>query len=268
MKRRLLSNARRPVPSGRVAHSARVLPVRACFALGRRHRLPVRGSALPGCFTRHCSPPTGQITISCPRNLRVIFVRYSRNGHNLADHCQGTSAPMNLPRPIHVHELSIAFAQPHTFPVHVQTVTPMRLQSVHNLSEECPRCDQWFSRLPHERYRDGSSSQQFPRRDSAFARNRAGCLLEVVSFLAASQLFSVRRTFLLAFRVAFLALSGGRPNLSRRVLLSGVVVLPLGALAAAPGCVQMLRIFCLPRVGPALASLVTGLSFPPRPHRN
>jgi len=244
MKCHLLVKARRPVPSGRVAHSARVLPVCACFAHGRRHRLPVRGSALPGQDARHCSPPTGQLKILCPRNLRVTFARYSRNGHKLAGHCQGMSAPMNLPRPFPVRELSIAYAQPHTFPVHVLSLTSMRLQSFRNVSKECPQSDQWFSRPPSERYMDGSRSQQFPRHDLAFARNRAGCLLEVFSFVAASQLLPVRRTFLLAFRVAFLALSGGRPNLSHRVLLSGVAVLPLGALAAAPGCVQMLRIFC------------------------
>lgn len=54
-------NARRSVPSGRVAHSARVLPTRACFAHGCRHCLPVRGSALPGRNARHCSPPTAEV---------------------------------------------------------------------------------------------------------------------------------------------------------------------------------------------------------------
>jgi hypothetical protein len=49
--------------------------------------------------------------------------------------------------------------------------------------------------------------------------------------------------FPLAFRVALLASSDARPNLSGRVLLSVVLGLPLGALAAAPGCMKMLRIF-------------------------
>ena len=58
MKSQLLVNARRPVPSGRVANFAIRLPTRACIANGCRHRLPVRGSASPGRNARHCSPPT------------------------------------------------------------------------------------------------------------------------------------------------------------------------------------------------------------------
>jgi hypothetical protein len=49
--------------------------------------------------------------------------------------------------------------------------------------------------------------------------------------------------FPLAFRVALLASAEARPNLSSRVLHSVVLGLPLGALAAAPGCMKMLRIF-------------------------
>ena len=253
MKRHLLVKARRPVPSGRAAHSARVLPVRACFAHGCRHRLPVRGSALPGQDARHCSPPTGQLKILCPRNLRVTFARYSRNGHKLAGHCQGMSAPMNLPRPFPVRELSIAYAQPHTFPVRVQSATVIRPQSVRSVSGECPHSVQWLACRACERCIVGLSSREFSKHVSSIIRGRAGCPLEDCSLLAACQSLPVRRTFLLAFRVALLASSGGRPNLSCRVLLPGLVVLPLGALAAAPGCVQMLRIFCLPLVRPAPA---------------
>ena len=54
-------------------------------------------------------------------------------------------------------------------------------------------------------------------------------------------------TFLLAFRVDILASSGGRPNFCGCVLLSGVAVLPLGTLAAVPGCIKMLRILSLLR---------------------
>jgi hypothetical protein len=49
--------------------------------------------------------------------------------------------------------------------------------------------------------------------------------------------------FPLAFSVALLSSSDARPNLSGRVLLSVVLGLPLGALAAAPGCMKMLHIF-------------------------
>ena len=48
--------------------------------------------------------------------------------------------------------------------------------------------------------------------------------------------------FPLAFRVALLASSKVRRNFSGRVLHSVVLGLPLGALAAAPGCMKMLRI--------------------------
>ena len=58
MKTELPNKARRPVPSVRLARLAGVLPARACFAVGRKQRPPVRGSALPGRFARRCSPPT------------------------------------------------------------------------------------------------------------------------------------------------------------------------------------------------------------------
>lgn len=59
MKRQLLVKARKPVPSGRDAHSARVLPARACFGPKRTTKgFAVRGSAQPGLCARRCSPPT------------------------------------------------------------------------------------------------------------------------------------------------------------------------------------------------------------------
>lgn len=61
MKRHLHANARRPLPSGRVAHSARVQSTRACFAQTRLPKgIAVRGSALPRRYARHCSPPTAE----------------------------------------------------------------------------------------------------------------------------------------------------------------------------------------------------------------
>jgi hypothetical protein len=253
MKRYLLVKARRPVPSGRVAHSARVLPVRACFAHGCRHRLPVRGSALPGCFARHCSPPTGQLKILCPRNLRVIFARNSHNGHKLASPGHYSSASAYIPRTGPVRVLPIAFPRPHTFPVRVQFVSVIRPQSVRSVSDDCPYSVRRLTCRACERRIVGLVSREFSKHVSSIVRGRAGCPLDFWSPTAAFPSLPVRRMFLLAFRVVFLASSGGRPNLSRCVLRSGVVVLPLGALAAAPGCVQMLRIFCLPRVRLALA---------------
>ncbi|HEX3716820.1 MAG TPA: hypothetical protein VH595_02530 [Verrucomicrobiae bacterium] len=56
---------------------------------------------------------------------------------------------------------------------------------------------------------------------------------------------TVRRAspFPLAFRVVLLASAEACPNLSGRVLHTVVLGLPLGALAAAPGCMKMLCIF-------------------------
>jgi hypothetical protein len=285
MKRHLLVKARRPVLAGRAAHTASALPVRACFAHGYRHRLPVRGSAVPGCFARHCLPPTAfvkrirdkvqngtvadatvkptifrrqalllsQLTISRPRKDCAKFAGNSRNGHKLACPGPDTSASAFIPRTGPVRVLSIAFPRPHTFPVHVQSATVIRPQSVRSVSGECPHSVQRLACRACERCIVGLASREFSKHVSSIVRGSAGCPPEDCSLLAACQSLPVRRTFLLAFRVAFLASSGGRPNLSRCVLRSGVVVLPLGALAAAPGCVQMLRIFCLPRVRPALA---------------
>ncbi len=194
-----------------------------------------------------------QLTILCPRNLRVIFARYSRNGHKLAGPGPDSSASAYIPRTGPVRMLSIAFPRPHTFPVRVQFVTVIRPQSVRSVFGECPHSVQWLTCRAHERCIVGLASREFPKHVSSVIRGRAGCPLDFCSPPAAFPSLPVRRTFLLAFRVAFPASSGGRPNLSRRVLPSSVVVLPLGALAAAPGCVQMLRIFFLPRLRPAPA---------------
>ena len=268
MKRHLLVKARRPVPSGRAAHSARVLPVRACFAHRCRHRLPVRGSALPGCFARHCSPPTAfnkrirervqvlllsQLTILCPRNGCAKLTRNSRNGHKLAGPGHYSSASAYIPRISTVRILPIAFPRPHTFPVRIQSVTVVRPQSVHSVSGECPRSVQRVSCLLRECCPISLRNREFPKHFLSVVRGRASCPLDFCPSDAALPSLPIRRTFLLAFRVVFLASSGGRPNLSGCVLLPGVAVLPVGALAAAPGCVQMLRIFCLPRVRLALA---------------
>jgi hypothetical protein len=260
MKRHLLVKARRPVPSGRAAHFARVLPLRACLA----HRvapirLAVRGSALPGCFARHCSPPTvfkkrireraqvlllSQLTILCPRNGCAKLARHSRIGHKLAGPGQYSSASAYIPRPSPVRVLPIAFPRPHTFPIRVQSVTLVRPQSVRSMSGECPHSVRQLTCLACERCIVGSASRAFPKHVSSAIQDRAGRPLGFWSPAAAFPSLPVRRTFLLAFRVVFLASSGGRPNFSGCVLRSGVAVLPLGALAAAPGCVQMLRIFC------------------------
>jgi hypothetical protein len=276
MKRHLLVKARRPVPSGRAAHSARVLPVRACFAHGCRHRLPARGSALPGCFAWHCSPPTAfnkrirdmaqsctvaettgkpsnsqrqvlllsQLPISCPRKDCAKLARNLCNGHKLAGPGHYSSTSAYIPRTGPVRILTIAFPRPHTFPVRVQSVTVVRPQSVRSVSGACPHSFRWLTCRARERCIVGLANRAFPKHVSSAIQDRAGRPLDFWSPAAAFPSLPVRRTFPLAFRVVFLAPSGGRPNLSGCVLRSGVAVLPLGALAAAPGCVQMLRIFC------------------------
>jgi hypothetical protein len=55
--------------------------------------------------------------------------------------------------------------------------------------------------------------------------------------------------FLLAFRGGFLASSEARRSLSFLLLLLVVAGLLLGALAAAPGCMKILRIFFSSRFG-------------------
>jgi hypothetical protein len=65
--------------------------------------------------------------------------------------------------------------------------------------------------------------------------------------------------FPLAFSEALLASSEARPNLSSRVLHSVVLGMPLGALAAAPGCMKMLRIFSSRMSGMVLVACLRSL---------
>jgi hypothetical protein len=255
MNRHLLVKARRPVPSGRAAHSARVLPVRACFAHGCRHRLPVRGSALPGQDARHCSPPTasvkrirdrmqngiiaeatakpticrpqaillGQLTILCPRNDCAKFARILRDGHKLAGPAPCTSASASIPHTGPVRVLSVAFPRPHTFSVHVQSVSAIHPQSVRSVFGNCPRFVQRLPRLPRERRVCCSSNRELPNDGSAVARNRVDRALGCGSLPASSPLLWVCRGFLLAIRVVVFVASVGRlkvsGSLSRRASL-------------------------------------------------
>ncbi len=257
MNRHLLVKARRPVPSGRAAQSARVLPVRACFAHGCRHRPAVRGSAWPGQDARHCSPPTAfvkrirdrmqddtigkattsptffrpqavihcQPTILCPRNDRAKFVRNSRDGHKRACPRHGTSVSTYIPHTSRVHALSIAFLRPRSFPVRVQSATAIRSQSLRSASAKCPRSVQWLSRLPLEQRVCCSSNRELPNDGSAVARNRVGCSFDFCSSPAACQSLRVRRAFLLAFRVVLLASSGGRPHFSHSLCCRASLVM-------------------------------------------
>ena len=247
MNRLLLVKARRSVPSGRGAQSARVLPVRACFAHGYRHRLPVRGSAWPGQDARHCSPPTvlakrirdrmrndaigeattgptilrpqamflGQPTKLYPRNDCAKFAQNSRNGHKLAGHRFSTSASASIPHTVPVRVLSVAFPRTHTFSVHVQSVAAIRPHPIRRVSNKCLRSVHWFSHLPRKGCLVGLSNRELPNDSSAVARNRVGWALDSWSSPAACQSLWIFRTFLLAFRVVLLASSGGRLKVTR-----------------------------------------------------
>jgi hypothetical protein len=92
-----------------------------------------------------------------------------------------------------------------------------------------------------------------PKKHLALPQSRGGRLLESLPFAAASKR---HRVFLFASMVEFRASSNGRPNLCCRVVPSGVAGLLLGALAAAPGCVKILRILFFSPVHCAFAAPV------------
>jgi hypothetical protein len=266
MSRHLLVKARRPVPSGRAAQSARVLPVRACSARGCRHRPAVRGSAWPGQDARHCSPPTvfvkrirakvqdgtvaeatakprffrqqaiflNPLTILCTCNDCAKFARNSRNGHNLAGPLHYASASASIPRTGPVRALSIAFPRPHTFSVHVQSASAIHPQPIRSMSGKCPRSVQCFSRLLRERRVCCSRNRELPNDGSAIARNRAGCAFDCCLSPAAYQSLWVCRAFLLAFRVVLLASSGGRPHFSHSLCCRASLAESVGFCPLAP----------------------------------
>ncbi len=292
MKRHLHVNARRPVPSGRVAHSARVLPTRACFARMRSSKqIAVRGSALPGPYARHCSPPTAEANQML--NIRTLMerppVRAIALDNHKAENCiQALATGMLL---AHRNNCLAATSRIEA-DGSTNEITAPKIDR--NASRQAP-----FDASPHERMKrstgkvagaaalccQGSAPASPPpltaaafrlglRLGSGFGKAKAGALFSyrehrrliiretadaaIVLAHSLNSIPSVPRSwaclllcsiatehpcpFPFASRVAFLASSEGRLNLSRSGVLSGVVVLLLGTLAAVPGCVKILRI--------------------------
>jgi hypothetical protein len=100
--------------------------------------------------------------------------------------------------------------------------------------------------LPFQREHVRLTTQRAAIAVKVMARLLEPCLCDVREFsrvLTRPVTIGKPSPFPLAFKVALLASSDPRPNLSGRLLLSVVLALPLGALAAAPGCMKMLRIF-------------------------
>jgi hypothetical protein len=300
MKRQFLAKARRPVPSARVAQSARVLPSRACFARTKALiRLTVRGFALPGRDARHCSPPTSWMN----KNLNSSALRA---GPSL---CQGRLSSYGYESYIHTVETGILLpyrrnhlgaaaptqsvelrpteAQPNITAslnryqrsaLSLQVPTERRCASLAGAASLCCqgsapvspppltaaafrpvlRLGSGFGKIKAVASFSHTQLVTMPMQRTAVATNLTTHLPELYRDtvrmfdrgLARSFAIGRPARFLFAFSVALLASPGERPNISRRVLLSGVAGLILGALAAASGCVQVLRIFFLLPVRP------------------
>lgn len=258
MKSDRLKLARRPAPSGRVAHSAGVLPARDCIARRIESEwFAVRGFAVPVRYARPGSPPTAgnhrirvdaltktesqshrqtkrltgaffrahallltKVRLWRSRNFRATFMRYSRNGRKLPNHFHGLSTTTNLRRSFHVHELSTVFPQSRIVSVLVPFATMNQPRPVHRLSEERPRSGHWFPHLQYVRCLNGFITVSLFEWSLPLAR--VVCVLVFRPPVAARQSLAVRRTVLFAFRMASLASSKVRPNLSGGVVLSVV----------------------------------------------
>lgn len=229
-----LKLARRPAPSGRVAHSACVLSARDCSA--RRIKpewFAVRGFAVPVRYARPGSPQTAgnnRIRIAFvketkskphrPRNFRATVTRHPRNGRKSPSYFHGLSAFANFPRSLHGHGLSAVFPQSGTVSIHVPSATTIQPRSVHCLSQELPRSGQWFPHLQYVRCLNCFVSIPVFEWSSPLAR--VVCERAFRPPVAACQSLSVRWAVLFAFRMALLASAKGRPNLSGGVVLSVV----------------------------------------------
>src|ERR1700722_20283544 len=292
MKRHLHVNARRPVPSGRAAHSARVLPTRACLARTRSSKvIAVRGSALPGRYARHCSPPTAEANqkLNICKLMQQPPVRTIALDYHEAENCiQGLATRMLA---THYDNRLAAISCNQADGSTIEIIAP---KTDRKASRQVP-----FDASPHERMKrstgkvagtaalccQGSAPASPPpltavacrlglRLVSGFGKAKAGALFSHAehrrliiretadaAIVLAHLLNSIPRAsrswacllpcsiatdhpcpFPFASRVAFLASSEGRLNLSRSGVLSGVVVLLLGTLAAVPGCVKILHI--------------------------
>ena len=255
MKTELPNKARRPVPPVRLARLAGVLPARACFAVGRKQRPPVRCSALPGRFARRCSPPTaaadehsdvsmlinwplirGGNIRSCEHQSDIeMLVTKRRSKYRRISRCNKAQV---WPKPP-PHAVNVLLA---LFPLR-STLTAAAFRPRLLLGSGFGKFK--AGALSFHAEHDGLTMQP-----AAIAANVLTQLLEShprtvrsgSRVTARSATIGKPSPFHLAFRVALLASSKVRRNFSGRVLHSVVLGLPLGALAAAPGCMKMLRI--------------------------
>lgn len=234
-----LKLARRPAPSGRMAHSACVLPARDCIA--RRIEpewCAVRGFVVPVRYARPGSPQTAsmkrirdeaiteveskssRLWFWRSRDFRATSTRYPRNGRMLASHFRKLSTTINLPRSVHAHGLATVFPQSRIVSVHVPSAITNQSRSVHRLSNEHPRPGKWFQHLLYVRCLNCFITISVLEWSSLLARGV--CVRAFLWPVAACRLLSCRREVLFAFSVAFLASSKARPNLSGGVMLSNV----------------------------------------------
>lgn len=253
-----LKLARRPAPSGRVAHSACVLPARDCLA--RRIEpewFAVRGFAVPVRYARPGSPPTAgnhrirdeattgtkskshrqtkrltgtffrthalllmKLRVWRSRNFRATVTRYPRNSRKLPSYFHGLSATTNFPRSFRVRKLAVFFPRLRTVSILVPSTTTIQSRSVHCLSKESPGSDKWFPRLSSTRCLNCFIAVPVVEWSSPLARGV--CVLVLCLPDAACRLLSFLREVLFAFSVALLASSKARPNLSGGVVLSNV----------------------------------------------
>lgn len=234
MKPHLLKFARRPVPSGRMAESASVLPARDCFTRRIESEwFAVHGFPVPVQCARPGSPPTAgnnRIGVDATtgtesksqrsRNFRATSTRYSRNDHRCVCYLHGLSAFANFPRSFHGPGLSTVFPQSRTVSIHVPSATTIQPRSVHCLSQERPSSDEWFPHLQYARCLNCFVSIHVFEWSSPLAR--VVCVRAFRSPVVAYQSSSVRWVVLFAFRMALLASAKARLNLSGGVVLSVV----------------------------------------------
>lgn len=304
MKSQLLVTARRPVPSCRVTQSASVTPARACFArTGAPGRLAVRGSALPGRYARHCSPPTAakdeivniSMLIAWPSICQGTPSSYEHENYIqtlgagiLLAHCwdrlgavacnQASSETFEVTAPKFGRSTNRRMSldvSPHEW---VKCTASELAGAAALCCQGSARDRQCGSHSPppltaaafrlvlrlgsgFEKIKAGAlfshtENQTLAVQQTAFAGNASAQLLVLCSCVARvyarvscqSNAVGNPLRFLFAFKVWFLTLSNGCPNLCCRVVLSGVVVLPLCTLAAVQGCIKILRILFLARV--------------------
>jgi hypothetical protein len=256
MKTELPNKARRPVPSVRLARLAGVMPVRASFAVGRKQRPAVRGSALPGRFARRCSPPTAATDehsdVSMLINWPLIRGGCIRSYELQNDTQMRATKWRSKCRRISGCNKAQVWPKPPPHAVNV-LLALFPLRSTLTATAFRPRL---LLGSGFGKFKAGALCFQREHKWVTMQRTAAAVtevtrLLELYSCAVRSgsrvkaQSITIGKPspFPLAFRVALLASSEACPNLSGRVLHSVILGLPLGALAAAPGCMKMLCIF-------------------------